>query len=180
LRGVVHPAATDLKQFADAAHLPLWAAICPGNNESSGKRKSGPTHKASVWLKPALVEAAHGAARTKNRYFSSLYHRWAGRRAKKRAIVAVGHGRLVAGYYVITPGRDYAHLGANYFDERNKEMVKRQAVKRLERLAFQVELNPFCPPPYDQCYFQGRNHAFSEDLDLHADLDRTIGKEDSP
>jgi transposase len=131
---------TDLKQFEDAAHLASWAGMCPGNNESGGKRKSGRTRKGSAWLRRALVEAAHGAARTKDKYFKNLYHRLAGRRGKKRAIVAVGHSLLVTGYYMITRGQDYEDLGANYFDERNKEMVKRQAVKRLEKLGFQVEL----------------------------------------
>lgn len=131
---------TDLKQFEDAAHLASWAGMCPGNNESGGKRRSGRTRKGSVWLRRALVEAAHGAARTKDKYFKSLYHRLAGRRGKKRAIVAVGHSLLVTGYYLITRHQDYEDLGPNYFDERNKEMVKRQAVKRLEKLGFQVEL----------------------------------------
>lgn len=131
---------TDLTQFEDAAHLASWAGMCPGNNESGGKRRSGRTRKGSVWLRRALVEAAHGAARTKDKYFKSLYHRLAGRRGKKRAIVAVGHSLLVTGYYLITRNQDYEDLGPNYFDERNKEMVKRQAVKRLEKLGFQVEL----------------------------------------
>jgi transposase len=93
------------------------------------------------------VEAAHGAARTKDKYFKNLYHRLAGRRGKKRAIVAVGHSLLVTGYYMITRGQDYEDLGANYFDERNKEMVKRQAVKRLEKLGFQVQLKAAVPEP---------------------------------
>jgi transposase len=130
----------DLNQFKDAAHLASWSGICPGNHESGGKRKSGRTRKGSKWLRRALVEAAHGAARTKDKYFKNLYHRLAGRRGKKRAIVAVGHSLLVTGYYMITRGRNYEDLGSNYFDERNKEMVKRQAIKRLEKLGFQVEL----------------------------------------
>ncbi len=136
----------DLKQFKDAAHLASWAGMCPGNNESGGKRKSGRTRKGSKWLRRALGEAAHGAARTKDKYFKTLYHRLAGRRGKKRAIVAVGHTLLVTGYYVITRGRHYEDLGANYFDERNKEMVKRQAVKRLEKLGFNVELKSTVVP----------------------------------
>ncbi len=135
----------DLKQFKDAAHLSSWAGMCPGNHESAGKRKSGKTRKGSVWLRRALVEAAHGAARTKDKYFSNLYHRLAGRRGKKRAIVAVGHSLLVTGYYLITRQRDYEDLGPNYFDERNKQAVKRQAIKRLERLGFRVELRPAEP-----------------------------------
>jgi transposase len=135
----------DLKQFKDAAHLASWAGMCPGNHASAGKRKSGKTRKGSVWLRRALVEAAHGAARTKDKYFSTLYHRLAGRRGAKRAIVAVGHSLLITGYYMITREKDYDDLGANYFDERNQEMVKRNAVRRLERLGFQVDLKPAEP-----------------------------------
>lgn len=132
----------DLQQFPDAAHLASWAGVCPGNHESGGKRQSGKTRKGSKWLRRALVEAAHGAARSKQKYFSGLYHRLAGRRGKKRALVAVAHSLLVTGYHMITRQQDYMDLGANYFDERNKEAVKRRAVKRLEQLGFRVELNP--------------------------------------
>ena len=102
-------------------------------------------HQGSAWFRRGLVEAAHGAARTKDEYFKNQYHRLAGRRGKKRAIVAVGHSLLVTGYHMITRGQDYEDLGANYFDERNKEMVKRQAVKRLEKLGFQVQLKAAVP-----------------------------------
>jgi len=135
----------DLQQFPDAPHLASWAGLCPGNHESGGKRKSGKTRKGSVWLRRALVEAAHGAARSKQKYFSGLYHRLAGRRGKKRALVAVAHSLLVTGYYMITRQEDYKDLGVNYFDKRNKEAVKRRAVKRLEQLGFQVELKPVTP-----------------------------------
>ncbi len=135
----------DLKQFPDAQHLASWAGLCPGNNASGGKRKSGRTRKGSVWLRRALVEAAHGAARSKTKYFAGLYHRLAGRRGKKRALVAVAHSLLVTGFHMITRQQDYKDLGPNYFDERNKEAVKRRAVKRLEQLGFQVELKPAIP-----------------------------------
>lgn len=65
-----------------------------------------------------------------------------GRLREKRALVAVGHSLLVTGYYMNTRQVDYKHLGAHYFDERNKEAVKRRAVKRLEQLGYQVELKP--------------------------------------
>lgn len=139
---IVAEVGADLKPFADAAHLASWGGMCPGNQESAGKRHSGKTRKGSKWLRRALVEAAHSAARTKNTYFATLYHRLAGRRGKKRALVAVGHSLLVTGYTLITRQIDYQDLGANYFDEQNKEAVKRRTVKRLEQLGFRVELKP--------------------------------------
>jgi len=136
----------DLQPFEDAKHLASWAGMCPGNNESAGKRKSGRTRKGSPWLRRALIEAAHGAAHTKHKYFQALYRRLAARRGKQRAAVAVGHSLLVTGYYLITRQRTYQDLGENYFDERDREAVKRRAVLRLEKLGYRVDLMPTAAP----------------------------------
>jgi transposase len=143
---IVAELGADLQQFPDAAHCASWAAICPGNNESAGKRRSGKTAKGNRWLKRALTEAAHGAARTKKSYYAALYARLAGRRGKKRAIIAVAHSLLVTGYHLVTRQVDYQDLGREYFDQRNPEAIKRRAVKRLEQLGYQVELTP-APAP---------------------------------
>jgi transposase len=132
----------DLGPFPDAQHLASWAAVCPGNDESAGKRRSGKTRKGSPWLRRALTEAAHGAAHTKGSYYQAQYHRIAARRGKQRAIIAVGHSLLVTGYYLVTRQQTYQDLGSNYFDEHDRENVKRRAVKRLEQLGFQVQLTP--------------------------------------
>lgn len=132
----------DLQPFEDAEHLASWAGMCPGNNESAGKRKSGRTRKGSPWLRRALIEAAHGAAHTKHKYFQALYRRLASRRGRQRAAVAVGHSLLVTGYHLITRQTAYEDLGGNYFDERDREAVKRRAVRRLEKLGYQVDLSP--------------------------------------
>lgn len=139
---VIAEVGADLKPFEDADHLASWAGMCPGNNKSAGKRFSGKTRKGSKWLRRALIEAAHGAAHTKEKYFQAQYRRLAARRGKQRAAVAVGHSLLVTGYYLITRQESYQDLGANYFDERDREAVKRRAVRRLEKLGFQVQLQP--------------------------------------
>jgi len=143
---VVAEIGADLLPFEDADHLASWAGMCPGNHESAGRRYSGKTRKGSPWLRRALVEAAHGAARTKNKYFQSLYRRLAARRGKQRALVAVGHSLLITGYYLITRQTKYEDLGGNYFDERDREAVKRRAVKRLEKLGYRVDLAPIAAP----------------------------------
>jgi transposase len=132
----------DMMPFASAERLAFWAGMCPGNHESAGKRKSGKTRKGSPWLRRALTEAAHGAARTKNKYLSAQYRRIAARRGSKRAILAVGHSILTISYYLLTRHTTYHDLGHNYFDERDREGVKRRAVRRLEQLGFQVTLAP--------------------------------------
>jgi transposase len=143
---VVSEIGADLAPFEDAEHLAAWTGMCPGNNESAGKRYSGKTRRGSPWLRRALVEAAHGAARTKHKYFQALYRRLAARRGKQRALIAVGHSLLVTGYYLITRQTKYEDLGGNYFDERDREAVKRRAVKRLEKLGYQVQLAPAAIP----------------------------------
>lgn len=139
---IIAEVGSDLKPFPDANHLASWAGMCPGNHESAGKRKSGKTRKGNPWLRRALIEAAHGAVRTKNSYYQSLYRRLATRRGKQRALMAVGHSLLTTGYYLVTRQQMYQDLGVNYFDERDRQAVQRRAVRRLEQLGFQVLLKP--------------------------------------
>ncbi len=143
---IVAEIGADLEPFANAEQLASWAGMCPGNNESGGKRHSGRTRRGSPWLRRALIEAAHGAAHTKHKYFQALYRRLAARRGKQRAAVAVGHSLLVTGYYLITRQTTYHDLGGNYFDERDREATKRRAVRRLEGLGYQVQLLPAAAP----------------------------------
>jgi transposase len=132
----------DMTPFASAQRLASWAGMCPGNHESAGKRKTGKTRHGSPWLRRALTEAAHGAARTKRSYLSAHYRRLAARRGSKRAIIAVGHTILTISYYMLTRRSTYHDLGPNYYDERDREGVKRRAVRRLEQLGYQVTLSP--------------------------------------
>jgi len=131
---------TEMERFPSAKHLASWAGMCPGNHRSAGRRKSGKTRKGSPWLRATLAEAAHAAGRTKGTYLASLYHRMAARRGKKRAAVAVGHALLVIFYHLLKEGTQYQDLGATYFDERDRQVVIRRAVRRLESLGCKVTL----------------------------------------
>lgn len=132
----------DMTRFPSARHLASWAGMCPGNNESAGKRYSGQTRKGNKWLRQALMEAAHGAIRTKDTYLTAQYRRLAARRGKKRALVAVAHSILTIVYYVLTRREPYRELGGNYFDERDRKAVERRLVARLEHLGNHVSLQP--------------------------------------
>ena len=116
--------------------------MCPGNDESGGKRRSGKTTKGNPWLRAALVEAAHAAGRTRNTYLSAQYRRLASRRGKKRAAVAVGHTILVIAYHLLQRSCGYEELGGDYFDKRDRQAVERRLVRRLEGLGYKVSLDP--------------------------------------
>ncbi|NPV28346.1 MAG: IS110 family transposase [Firmicutes bacterium] len=129
-----------MSRFPSHKHLASWAGLCPGNNESEGKRSSSRTRKGDPWLREALVEAARAAARTKGTYLCAQYHRIAARRGSKRTAVAVAHTILIIAYHILKHGTAYRELGPNYFDEIGKTAVVRRSVKRLENLGYQVTL----------------------------------------
>jgi transposase len=131
----------DLSRFPSAAHLASWAGMCPGKNQSAGKRKSGKTRPGDRWLRAALVEAAQAASRTRGTYLAAQYHRLLGRRGKKKAIVALGHTILIIAYHLLTRATEYQQLGALYFDERDHQRVTRRLVHRLEALGYTVQLD---------------------------------------
>jgi transposase len=133
---------TDMARFPSAQHLASWAGMCPGNHQSAGKQQRGTTRKGSPWLRQALAEAAHGAAHSKKTYLGAQYRRLVARRGKQRALVALGHSILMMVYYLLTRGTTYQELGPNYFDERERSLVERRLVRRLERLGYQVSLQP--------------------------------------
>jgi transposase len=131
----------DMNQFPSSAHLASWAGICPGNNESAGKRKSGKTPKGNRWLRRILGESGWAAGKTKNTYLSAQYQRILTRRGKKRAIVAVGHSILVICYHVIKGKKAYQDLGSDHFARMNPERHKRYYVDKLESLGYEVILS---------------------------------------
>lgn len=129
---------TDMTRFPSAAHLTSWGGMCPGSNESAGKRRGARTRKGSPTLRRTLTEAGQAAGRAKNTYLGAIYRRIAVRRGRKKATIAVGRRILEIAYYVLRDGVAYEELGANYYDEHKKDAVVRNAVKRLERLGYKV------------------------------------------
>jgi transposase len=133
---------TDMRRFPSAKHLASWAGRCPGNYESGGKRLRGKTRQGSRWLRQVLVEIAHVASKTKHTYLAAQYKRIAARRGKKRALIAVGHPIFIIVYILLTRKQPYQDLGAAYFAQREQQRVERRLVQRLERLGYEVSLQP--------------------------------------
>jgi transposase len=133
----------DMGVFATAAHLASWAKICPGTNESAGKRRRGRTGQGNPWLRAMLVECAWAAARSKDSYLSAQFWRIARRQGKKHAAVAVAHSILVIVYHVLSTRQPYQDLGGDYFVRRvDPEARARQLVAQLEQLGHKVTLAP--------------------------------------
>ena len=130
----------NMDQFPSAAHVASWAALCPGNNESAGKRLSGKTRKGNVWLRRTMCEVAWAASHTKDTYFAAQFRRIASRRGNKRALMAVAHSILVTAYHMLKHKRHYTELGADFFDVINRDKVRDRLVQRLSKLGFDVTL----------------------------------------
>jgi transposase len=129
---------TNMSTFPSASHLASWAGMCPGNNESAGKKKSGKTRKGNNTLRCTLVECAKAAGRSKNTYLSAQYKRLAARRGRNRAAVAVGHSILTIAYYILRDSKSFYDLGSDYFEQKKKQDIARRALKRLEDLGYKV------------------------------------------
>ena len=132
----------DMSVFQSVSQLASWAGVCPGNNESAGKRKSTRIPKGNVYLKTALVEAANAAARTKGTYLRDKFYRLKARRGYKRAAVAIAHKILLSIYHMFSQQVSYNDLGDLYLGMLNKNHLTRNLLHRLERLGYSVTLTP--------------------------------------
>lgn len=139
---VIAEIGVDMSRFASPRHLASWAGLCPGNNTSAGKSRSGKSHRGNPWIKGVMTEISWAAARTKNSYPSAQYRRLATHRGKKRALVAVANSLIQVLWHLLTHRRPYADLGADYFEQLNKQRLTQSLVRRLEKLGHTVALQP--------------------------------------
>jgi transposase len=133
---------TDMTVFRSAQHAAAWAGVCPGNNESAGKRMGVGARKGNVHLRTALVEAAVAASHAKGTYLRDKFYRLRARRGTKRAAMAIAHKILIAAYHLLATHAVYRDLGAAYLDSLEKRHATRNLVRRLERLGYEVTLGP--------------------------------------
>ncbi len=137
-QAVISVIGTDMGRFPTDGHICAWAGLCPGNNESANRRRSGKTRKGNALLRETLVVCAHSAVKNKSTYFSAQFARISAHRGKKRAYVAVAHSMLIAIYHIIKDGVIFQDLGANYYTQFNRERKINAYLKKLKALGWEA------------------------------------------
>jgi transposase len=132
----------DMSRFPSAGHLASWAGMCPGHDESAGKRRSGKTRKGSPQLRVTLTEAAYAAGRSKDTYLSARYHRLIGRKGKKKTAIAVGRTILELCWQLLTSGQLYDDDRARARSAPRAITEEQRLVRQLEKLGHRVTLEP--------------------------------------
>jgi transposase len=132
----------DMSRFRTAGHLVAWAGLCPGQNQSAGKRKSSRLRKGAPWLKTTLVQCAWAAKHRKNSYYRAQFYRLSSRCGPQKAICAVAASILTAIYHMLRDGTGHVDLGADYFDRRPTPAKAQRLVAQLHRLGFDVQIQP--------------------------------------
>src|SRR5450755_4426906 len=130
----------DMSVFPTPKHLASWAGVCPGNDQSAGKRRSGRTRKGSKWLRGTLTEGALAGTKTKDCYYAAQYQRLRGRRGHSKSITAVGHSILTAAWHMLNNGELYRELGGDYFTRQDPDKATKRLVSQLEALGHHVTL----------------------------------------
>ena len=137
-KAIISVTGTDMGRFPSARHLSAWAGLCPGNNESAGKRKNARTRKGNDLLRSTLIICAHSAVKNRDTYFYAQFQRIRARRGSKRAYVAVAHSMLIAIYHILNEGVVYKDLGSKYYDQFNREKKINSYLAKLKALGWEA------------------------------------------
>lgn len=132
----------DMSSFPTGGAIVSWSGLCPGNNETAGKRKSGRSPVRKHHLKTIMVEVAWAAIKKKDSYFKDKYYRLKARRGAKRAIVAVAHRILLGIYHVINDGVEFRDLGASYLTEQKKTQKISYLRKQAQLMGYKLVVQP--------------------------------------
>jgi transposase len=128
----------DMSVFATAGHLAAWAGVCPGNNESAGKKKAAAARTGNRHLKTALCNAAIAASRQKGSYFRAKYYSLKSRIGGGKAALAIGHKLLICIWHMLADGCFYRDLGKAYLDRRNQQQTLKRYARKLDALGFAI------------------------------------------
>ena len=137
-QAIISVIGTDMERFPSDRHISSWAGLCPGDNESAKKRKSGKTRKGNSTLRTTLINSAHSAVKDKNSYFHAQFMRISAHRGKNRAYVAVAHSMLIAIYHILKDGVAFKDLGAEYYNQFNRERKINAYLKKLKALGWEA------------------------------------------
>ncbi|HEY9377501.1 MAG TPA: IS110 family transposase, partial [Jiangellaceae bacterium] len=131
----------DMDRFPTAAHLASWADVCPGNNITGGKRRSGATNNGNRWLGEILHQCADAASHTRNTYLAAQFWRLQRRIGRGKAAVAVGHSIVVICWHLLSNNCDYDDLGGDWFVRRTDADKRRDhLIRQLHDLGYRVAL----------------------------------------
>lgn len=139
---IIAETGADMTVFETPGHLASWAGVAPGSNESAGRVKSAKTRPGNSYLKGALGVAAMAASRSKTSHLAPRYRRIAKRRGKLKALVATERAILSGVWHMLTTGEAWHDLGADYYQQRDPERAKNNALRQLRALGYDVELTP--------------------------------------
>ncbi|MFI5382551.1 MAG: IS110 family transposase [Tepidisphaerales bacterium] len=128
----------DMSVFATPGHLAAWAGVCPGNNESAGKKKAAAARTGNRHLKTALCNAAIAASRKKGSYFKAKYYSLKSRIGGGKAALAIGHKLLTCIWHMLSDGCFYRDLGETYLDRRNQQQTLKRYARKLDALGFTI------------------------------------------
>lgn len=139
-QAIISVIGADMSRFPTDAHLSSWAGVCPGNNESAQKRKTGKTQKGNSLLRTTLINCAHSAVKNKTSYFYAQFKRISAHRGNKRAYVAVAHSMLIAIYHILKDGVAFKDLGSEYYNQFNRERKINAYLKKLKALGYEASV----------------------------------------